>query len=566
MIKLLLISTNFVGAQSCPSLISPFNGEQTVPVDTSISWEKVDGVTGYIISIGTVSGASDILSAQTSTNFYSPPLGLPDNTLVHVTITLFFFNLPNIVCASQSFTTEDIVDPPNCTTIFKPLNGDVNVNVGTNISWGYVPGADGYTINIGTMSGTSNLVNNLDVGNTLQYSPGTDFLPLTQFFVEVIPYNENGNLNSCREESFTTGDIAALPSCTNIISPLDGETNVVLSPLIEWEAVSGAIGYTVFIGSSPLLNDVLDGASFFKNSTFVINFEPNTLYFIRVIPFNESGDAIGCLQWSFSTILGCGPFFDPLTGLLTTLNPEINFPDQVGICIDKLSTEVSSTDLADGYRWYLIDNDGSEILISDTNKVNISDTGSFRYEAYNYGLDSGNSIQCSSSKEFTVVASESPTIIGVNINDVFDGIEIRVQTSGIGNYEYAVGNPEGPYQESNYFNNVPSETSSIYVRDKNGCGIDEFIIVNTRGFPKYFTPNGDSINDFWQYRPADGDDFSLISIDIYDRFGRLIKQITPNSIGWNGTKDGSKLPSSDYWYKAVTSDGTLFYGHFTLKR
>ena len=30
--------------------------------------------------------------------------------------------------------------------------------------------------------------------------------------------------------------------------------------------------------------------------------------------------------------------------------------------------------------------------------------------------------------------------------------------------------------------------------------------------------------------------------------------------------NGSKLPSSDYWYKAITETGTTFMGHFALKR
>lgn len=559
------VSINFYG-QNCPSLTNPVNGANNVSIDTVISWDEVDGVTGYIIDFGTTPGANDILSTQTSTNFYSPPLGLPDNTQVYVTITLFFFNLPNIVCFSQSFTTEDIVIPPACTTMVNPISGQTNVNVAANISWDYASGADGYFITIGTSPEIGDLTNNLDVGNVLVYSPATDFPPLTNIYVEVIPYNENGNSSSCVEESFTTGDIAALPSCTTLISPFNGETNIPLSPLLEWEPTLGATGYIVYIGSSPVINDILDGGIFFTNSTFVINFEPNTLYFIRVVPFNASGEALNCSQGTFSTILGCGPFFDPLTGALTTLNPELNFPDEVGICNNAVSNIITSTDEADGYRWYFKSSNGVETLISSDREVAITEEGLYKYEAYNLSEDTGAEIECSSSKEFTAVPSEAPIITGVTVNEISGGLQIIIQASGNGNFEYAIENLQGPYQDSNIFNNAPQDTSVVYVRDKAGCGLVELKFMEANRFPNFFTPNADGSNDLWQYNRKNDDNFVMLSIHIFDRYGKLVKQINPNGGGWNGTMNGYKLPTSDYWYKALTSNGITFNGHFTLKR
>ena len=215
-------------------------------------------------------------------------------------------------------------------------------------------GADGYFITLGTASGIGDIINNFDVGNTLQFNPLLNFPPLTEIFVTIIPYNENGFNNTCIEVSFTTGNVSALPNCSYLISPIDGETNVPLSPLLEWEAIAGAIGYKVFIGSSPFENDILEGSIFFTNSTFVLNFEPNNIYFIRIVPFNDSGDAIGCLQETFSTILGCGPYYDPVSGDLITLNPEINFPEIIEICANQIPRVISSDNDADGHRWYFI--------------------------------------------------------------------------------------------------------------------------------------------------------------------------------------------------------------------
>jgi hypothetical protein len=120
--------------------------------------------------------------------------------------------MPNIICQSESFSTVDITVPPSCTIMSNPSNGANNINVGSNISWNYVTGAMGYFITIGTTSFLRDIVNYLDVGNALQFNPSVDFPPLTEIFIRLIPYNENGNLTSCLEESFTTGVVASLPN------------------------------------------------------------------------------------------------------------------------------------------------------------------------------------------------------------------------------------------------------------------------------------------------------------------------------------------------------------------
>ncbi|MGC1203284.1 MAG: T9SS type B sorting domain-containing protein [Flavobacteriaceae bacterium] len=565
-IVLCLFLASNIFAQSCPSLISPLNESSNIPVNTTISWDNVEGVTGYIIAIGTFSGGNDIIQSQTSINSFTPPLGLPDNTQIFVTITLFFFNLPNIQCSTQSFTTEDITVGPACTNLLSPNNNDINVNVGANITWAYITGADGYFITVGTAPGIGDIINNFDVGNTLQFNPLLDFPPLTKIFVKITPYNENGFSNTCIELSFTTGNIAALPNCSYLISPVNGETNVPLSPLLEWEPVAGAIGYKVFIGSSPFENDILEGSSFSINSTFVLNFEPNNIYFIRIVPFNDAGDAIGCSQETFSTLLGCGPYYDPISADLRTLNPEIDFPDVIELCENQIPVLINSGNNVDGHRWYFINNNADEVLISTEADVSISDIGNYKYEAYNLSAGNGMGIECSSTKDFTVELFNPPEISFVNINEINGGLYIDIEVTGNGVYEYSVFSASGPYQDSNIFTNASEATRVVYVRDKNGCGMAQFVINENKGFPKYFTPNNDGFNDVWQYSPKRDNNYTLLLISIYNRYGKLIKQINPNGQGWDGTINGERMPNSDYWYKAINSEGLIFNGHFTLKR
>jgi gliding motility-associated-like protein len=158
----------------------------------------------------------------------------------------------------------------------------------------------------------------------------------------------------------------------------------------------------------------------------------------------------------------------------------------------------------------------------------------------------------------------------VNVSEQGNGIRIVVQASGLGDYEYAIDDINGPYQNNNTFINIPYGTHTLYVRDKNGCGIAEEVIVQDltlEGFPKFFSPNGDGVNDYWQFIPPEtSGDLTLVSIEIYNRYGQLLVQIDPTTRGWDGTINGGSLPAADYWFKARDNTNHELIGHFSLKR
>ena len=91
------------------------------------------------------------------------------------------------------------------------------------------------------------------------------------------------------------------------------------------------------------------------------------------------------------------------------------------------------------------------------------------------------------------------------------------------------------------------------------------ILIPVMGIPKFFTPNSDGINDTWNIQGITPSYASSI-IYIFDRFGKLIKQISPLGAGWDGTYNGQLLPADDYWFTMQLSDNRNIKGHFTLKR
>lgn len=171
---------------------------------------------------------------------------------------------------------------------------------------------------------------------------------------------------------------------------------------------------------------------------------------------------------------------------------------------------------------------------------------------------------CSNTRDITLIPSDAPVIETVTHTELTTNNTATVTVSGPGDYEYAINNEYGYYQDSNTFENLAPGFYTIYVKDKNGCGSSEthFSIL---GFPQFFTPNGDSYNDFWKPQGANAEFNAKLKILIFNRYGKLITETTPVK-GWDGTLNGMPLPSDDYWYRITHPNGTEYRGHFSLVR
>ncbi|WP_282135886.1 T9SS type B sorting domain-containing protein [Seonamhaeicola maritimus] len=92
---------------SCTQLLQPANNATNVPITTNLSWEPVLGATGYTLSIGTSSGATNIanqLEIVGATNF-TPTENLPENTRIFVTIIPNNASENSTGCIEESFVT-----------------------------------------------------------------------------------------------------------------------------------------------------------------------------------------------------------------------------------------------------------------------------------------------------------------------------------------------------------------------------------------------------------------------------------------------------------------------------
>lgn len=172
---------------------------------------------------------------------------------------------------------------------------------------------------------------------------------------------------------------------------------------------------------------------------------------------------------------------------------------------------------------------------------------------------------CSRIRTIKVNTSDMAIIQNIVVVDLTEENSVTVNTTGTGDYVYSLDDRNGFYQESNIFNNVAYGIHEVFVNDKNGCGIASKTIA-VIGVPKFFTPNNDGFNDYWNIKGVNANFNTNAVIYIFDRYGKFIKQIISSSQGWDGTINGNPLPADDYWYTLKLEDGREAKGHFSLKR
>lgn len=179
-----------------------------------------------------------------------------------------------------------------------------------------------------------------------------------------------------------------------------------------------------------------------------------------------------------------------------------------------------------------------------------------------------NSFGCFKTRTIEVLPSNIAVIEDIVIQDATtdnNTVTVLLTAASTGNYGYSLDKPDGPFQASNMFEGVVPGIHDVYVTDSNGCGtVTQQVTV--MGIPHYFTPNGDGYNDYWNIQGTTAQYNGNSIIYIYNRFGKLLKQITPSGLGWDGTYNGKLMPADDYWYNIQFEDGRNAKGHFALKR
>lgn len=315
--------------------------------------------------------------------------------------------------------------------------------------------------------------------------------------------------------------------------------NVIQDEFIQCDTDGNEDGFTNF-DLSAIKNQIFSNLP----TSFTLSFY-ETATSTTALPINYI-NTIANLQVIYAKITniqGCYSAY-PITLKVNTFALGQN--ETIGLCNGD-STILSVPNGYSSYSW-------NTNPVQTTNQISVNTAG-------NYTVTATNSNGCSAIKTFVVETSEPATISNVIVNDFSTNNTATIEVTGNGNYEFSLNGTY--YQTSNIFSNLQTGNYTFFVKDIKGCGITTgtFQILAA---PKYFTPNGDGQNEYWQVPLLELQPKTIITI--FDRYGKLIYSFKANQQGWDGTLNGKMLFADDYWYTIAFENGRVVKGHFSLIR
>ncbi len=240
------------------------------------------------------------------------------------------------------------------------------------------------------------------------------------------------------------------------------------------------------------------------------------------------------------------------------------------LCLNDLPLTVSAENPNDVYDYEWRNSNGDVVGTSQDFDVTVGDT-------YTVTATTTNGTNCPRTREI-VINESNPATLEANFVTIIDegnnigsenNLSISINTIdndlGPGDYQFAVLNndnndrfPSIGFQDEPLFENLEGGIYTIIVNDKNGCSPDTTLLVSVIQFPKFFTPNGDGINDTWVVKGANKTFYPNSSINVFNRFGKLVAQLPIDGQGWDGTYNGKTLSSDDYWFNItlIPADNT----------
>lgn len=321
--------------------------------------------------------------------------------------------------------------------------------------------------------------------------------------------------------------------------------------------------------------------------TYVLPTLPTTTYNIGYYsqPGGNAADLITNLNISapgtytyyvYASAIG-NPNCNDETSFTFTVHPLLDITIQGGIiCVDSQTGDVLRTFTMNSglnpafftVNWFL-----NGTLMGTGPSYTASQAGTYTVEFIKLTPDVG--ANCNYNTTTVTIVQSGPAVADFTVSTPFENntfITVNL-TGGFGEYLYQLVYPDGSvteYQSSNVFTNLPTGEYYINIYDiLGGCNpttIGPIYIIN---YPNYFTPNGDGVNDNWNIWDLSHQPDAVINI--FDRYGKFLKQMSPASSGWDGIYNGEALPSTDYWFTVeyLPQNGTakqIFKAHFSLKR
>ncbi len=293
------------------------SGKLIKSTDGGTSWNVLtSGITGRITNFsflnantGTGSANGNFIIRTTNggvswVSQVSPLAGQDWNGVAFVNVQTGFIagSAGNII-----FTVNGGFQIPTAPNLTAPVNGAINISLNALLDWDSITTAKTYQVQIDedTSYASPNVDSSLIILSRMNIPPGS-LLNNTRYFWRVRGQSEGGI--GPWSNSFNFRTIVALPNAPGLITPVNGASNISLTPFFDWDSTSPADSYTLQAALDTSFSDPLPvWTSGIIHSFWNLNTTPlgnNLRYYWRVNATNIAGTGPWSVVFNFTTLLG----------------------------------------------------------------------------------------------------------------------------------------------------------------------------------------------------------------------------------------------------------------------
>lgn len=388
-----------------PSLISPVNNADTVPLSTLLLWNSSIGANTYQLQISFYDTFNTtIIDTNTLTDTVFTLSSLDNGTTFYWRVKATNLSGTSNWSATRKFTT--IQQTPGTPVLLSPTNDTNEVDTSLTLEWESAARAVSYTLQISTVSSFSSFVLNQS-GITSTTSNEIPLSSATQYYWRVRAENTGGSGSWSSVANFTT--VYPVPEIPQLSSPADKATSIPVSTTLSWNVAANAETYDLQVSNDKsFAATIVDLTGLTATSSEITSLARETVYYWRLRGVNPGGPGSWSSIRSFTTIIEV----PGIPVLCMPVNEAINIPVSTQLVWNKvqgvssygvqLSTDSSFTD-------YLVNQENIEDTLLNVENLPDSTVIFWRVNATNEGGTCGWSV----TGTFTTIVSvpETPVLL-----------------------------------------------------------------------------------------------------------------------------------------------------------
>lgn len=188
---------------------------------------------------------------------------------------------------------------PASPSLNSPANGATGILNTQQFTFGSVPGAVLYTLQLSTDPNFASIAHSVNTGGTSTIV--SNLMGSTNYHWRVIANNGGHESLPSSPRTFTSATAAA-----NLIFPPDSALGVSINPVFEWSSVPNATSYTLQVSTSATFTTqsmVYNTSGITSTSQQVTGLNPNAFYYWRVRTANGNEPGFYSPKFVFNTLL-----------------------------------------------------------------------------------------------------------------------------------------------------------------------------------------------------------------------------------------------------------------------